>query len=408
MSALGNGVAALAVLAACHSSSSSAPTNAPATPAPQTVATTPAPVVPTPPTAAALSVAPGHAENGSDSFTAGRTEHTAVWTGSEFIVWGGDDAVPSEENGYEAVPPHPLSDGARYNPETNSWSPVSNTGAPGARYAHTAAWTGEEMIVWGGMGSSNAATDTGARYNPATNTWRAMPATGAPVARGSHSAVWTGTELIVFGGRNGIREFADGAAYNPATDAWRAIASAPAPRFNHAVAWTGDTMIVWGGQSGRRVVNSGAMYRPADNRWVEIPKRGAPAARERSLSAWSGTEFVVLGGHSARGMLSTGGRFTPNGAWQTITSNSRVRPGCVVWTGRRLIVASSYDGGEDQEEPATPSFAELDPATNTWTFGAEGSIADGARCVWTGDVFLSFGGFDGSNLDGMLTVYRPL
>jgi hypothetical protein len=32
---------------------------------------------------------------------------------------------------------------------------VSATGAPAARYQHTAVWTGSEMIVWGGYGGTN-------------------------------------------------------------------------------------------------------------------------------------------------------------------------------------------------------------------------------------------------------------
>jgi hypothetical protein len=31
---------------------------------------------------------------------------------------------------------------------------MSTTGAPAARANHTAVWTGSEMIVWGGSGSS--------------------------------------------------------------------------------------------------------------------------------------------------------------------------------------------------------------------------------------------------------------
>src|SRR5262245_25590665 len=64
-----------------------------------------------------------------------RDFHTAVWTGSEMIVWGG-------LNGGNT--------GGRYNPSTDSWTATSTTNAPSARYQHTAVWTGSEMIVWGG------------------------------------------------------------------------------------------------------------------------------------------------------------------------------------------------------------------------------------------------------------------
>src|SRR6476659_3550018 len=36
----------------------------------------------------------------------------------------------------------------------NTWTPTSTTNAPEARTEHTAVWTGSEIIVWGGVGNS--------------------------------------------------------------------------------------------------------------------------------------------------------------------------------------------------------------------------------------------------------------
>ena len=36
----------------------------------------------------------------------------------------------------------------------DSWTATSTTNAPSARFLHTAVWTGIEMIVWGGSGST--------------------------------------------------------------------------------------------------------------------------------------------------------------------------------------------------------------------------------------------------------------
>src|SRR5207253_9073466 len=82
-----------------------------------------------------------------------RDSHTAVWTGSEMIVWGGRST-----GGY-------LNTGGRYNPSTDSWVATTTTGAPAARYLHTAVWTGSEMIVWGGFASSGR-SNTGGWNNP--------------------------------------------------------------------------------------------------------------------------------------------------------------------------------------------------------------------------------------------------
>ena len=54
------------------------------------------------------------------------------------IIWGGMT--------YDAV----SNTGGRYNPSTDTWIATSTTNAPAARSGHTAVWTGSEMIVWGG------------------------------------------------------------------------------------------------------------------------------------------------------------------------------------------------------------------------------------------------------------------
>ena len=81
----------------------------------------------------------------------------------------------------------------------DSWTPTLQLLDP--RYWHTAVWTGSEMIVFGGMSSVGTIYGDGSRYDPATDTWQLLPALGSPGARQSHVAVWTGTEMVVWGGR---------------------------------------------------------------------------------------------------------------------------------------------------------------------------------------------------------------
>ena len=83
----------------------------------------------------------------------------------------------------------------------DTWTPTNLTGAPDARVSHTAVWTGSEMIVWGGYGcDGNCLLNTGGRYNPSTDSWTATSTNNAPSGRVYHTAVWTGTEMIVWGG----------------------------------------------------------------------------------------------------------------------------------------------------------------------------------------------------------------
>src|SRR5438477_43819 len=147
----------------------------------------------------------------------GRLYHTAVWTGSEMIVWGGSNG------------PDVLNTGGRYNPSTDSWAATSTTNAPVARYLHTAVWTGSEMIVWGGFHNTTV-LNTGGRYHPSTDSWAATSTTNAPVARDSHTAVWTGSEMIVWGGLGSNSSLLNtGGRYKPCTDRRPSTSTTNAP-----------------------------------------------------------------------------------------------------------------------------------------------------------------------------------
>ena len=101
------------------------------------------------------------------------------------IIWGGSG-------------PTIINTGGRYNPSTDSWAATSTTNAPSARDLHTAVWTGTEMIVWGGYDGISR-VNTGGRYNPGTDSWTATSTTNAPTGRERHTAVWSGSEMIIWG-----------------------------------------------------------------------------------------------------------------------------------------------------------------------------------------------------------------
>jgi hypothetical protein len=82
----------------------------------------------------------------------------------------------------------------------DTWTSTSFVSVPAARQFHTAVWTGSEMIVWGGNTSSGF-LNTGGRYSPATDSWISTSTTNAPTGRWHHTAVWTGSEMIVWGER---------------------------------------------------------------------------------------------------------------------------------------------------------------------------------------------------------------
>ena len=125
--------------------------------------------------------------------------HTAVWSGTEMIVWGG------QGGGSVGV----LDTGGRYDPGPNLWTSTSRLSAPTPRALHTAVWAGSEMIVWGGEQASGTGFFTGARYDPRADSWIATTTEGAPTGRSQHKTVWTGSEMIAWGGYSDATSYQD-------------------------------------------------------------------------------------------------------------------------------------------------------------------------------------------------------
>ena len=270
----------------------------------------------------------------------GQELHGAVWTGTQMIIWGGTNGLVNSNFG------------RRYDPVLDSWSGVTSVGAPSARYTHTAVWTGTEMIVWGGFGAGGVLGD-GARYVAASDTWIPMSSAGAPSARNGHSAVWTGTEMIIWGGRAPGGGFGfyygDGARYSPATNTWTPIpasASSPSGRSNHTAVWTGSEMIIWGGEDAVTYHGNGKRYHPATNTWDVVSNSGV--TRSRHTAVWTGSEMIIWGGENGVSNLNSGQRYQPaTDTWLGLTTTgapSARSSHTTVWTGGELIVFGGYNG----------------------------------------------------------------
>ncbi len=342
---------------------------------------------------------------------AAREHHSAVWTGSEIIVWGGTDGAIA------------LANGAKYDPATDSWTALpGGPNLPDARWGHTALWTGAEMIVWGGSNVAGV-LGTGGRYEPASNTWKASSLTlgnaaFTPSARKQHTAVWTGAEMIVWGGTDGTVVFGNGGRYEPLTDTWKncelttgaggAGQHVPAARARHTAVWTGTEMVVWGGWAGG-YLNYGGSYAPATDTWSGTwvdGGPGAPVGRADHTAVWSGTEMIVWGGIGNGGVMANGGRFNPAiNTWiaSSLTTGSganvpAARSNAVAaWTGVEMIVW----GGSNPA--ALGTGGRYKPASDTWTTSTlttgSGANTPSARfahaAAWTGTEFVVWAGDTG-------------
>jgi len=315
----------------------------------------------------------------------GRLGPSAVWTGTEMIVWGG---YARSENVGQA------SDGAAYKPATRTWRTIAPSPL-GVQGGAAVVWTDDEMVVWA-SNSPDGPVGT-AVYDPASDSWRRLPA-GPLGKRESFSSVWTGEELLVVGGNLGdtlAKPVA--AALDPQTGSWRQLPAfsrltglMPSP----GVVWNGHEVFVMGSVCAN--YNSSCSptllaYNPATDALRKIDPTKAPVAPQQQLkligvsdsdlvfsteglanmrifivrydpttgswsrkgafapfpvpvgaytqTAWLGDRYVAADGSSGLQIYSL-----DTGAWQTITPgpsplNSR-EGSAIVWTGSDLIAWS--------------------------------------------------------------------
>jgi N-acetylneuraminic acid mutarotase len=192
----------------------------------------------------------------TNSAPAARAAHTAVWDGDYMILWGG---YHLEDRGLVTVF---HDDGARYELSRDRWLSLPAADAPSARRSHTAIWTGSAMIIWGGDNGTNL--DTGAVFEGVTRAWTALPSCPANMARRDHTAVFDGVHLLIWGGRGHAGLLNSGLIYNPLVQTWQSItdAEAPSAREGQVTVWTGEHMLIWGGRNGNSYYKDTFGYAP--------------------------------------------------------------------------------------------------------------------------------------------------
>lgn len=346
---------------------------------------------------------------------------SAVWTGTKMISWGGG-YIGDFGGGV-------WNKGGKYDPASNAWQTTSTgPNVPSPRWEHTAVWTGTKMIVWGGDDSSSALA-TGGVYDPVADDWRVTntgsvcttgplnghgcqadencpgtcsggannagacsgnqdclggcqnnpavrcaintecssqglgkctnppPGTcgnagacqgGAfhPAGASSPSAVWTGDRMIVWG-----LPGSGGAVYDVGTDTWTPISTLNAPSFDYSSAvWTGSGMIVWGFYGGGR-------YDPAGDTWAPVSSVNAPSPRVGPTVVWTGDEMIIWGGSN----LDSGGRYRPStNTWQStslLNAPTGRQSHTAAWTGSEMVIWGGNFSNTGGRYCATPACA---------------------------------------------------
>ncbi|MCB0405886.1 MAG: hypothetical protein KDD51_13975 [Bdellovibrionales bacterium] len=225
-------------------------------------------------------------------------------TENRAVIWGGQSCSNT---------PNALNTGGFYDPKQDTWETIEvDPSTPTPRYGHGLLWSKDRLAVWGGvsvyqrpgeLGVAQLVND-GAFYDPKSKTWEPIVSgANAPGPRMDPHLAWTGSELIVFGGRDARNKPAltDGAIYNPRTKKWRPMAPPAGPHsfgpFDQGYGfWTGSTFGFFSPQSL-------SFYDLRSDSWSEQGRAVVPGYERDSVLFWTGFEGVLWKRNDRKGAL---------------------------------------------------------------------------------------------------------
>lgn len=293
----------------------------------------------------------------------GYRQHAAqVWTGDEYLVWGG-----LSDSGER------LADGWRYDPASGEVTGI----APGPLVAMqypVAAWNGTELFVCCGDPGASAS----ASYDPATRAWRSLATPHGDVTGIGLGATRWNDEMLVLANPEVGEPTRSGRtlslwALNPTAEIWRELPGPQPMSADVDVHWTDGELLVWGrGSNG----DSGQRFDLITEEWTALPPLPSPAPWYSS-SVWTGEELVVWGISSDEpDNVTVGYRWSPaTDQWDPLPPApiEPVRWG--EWTpgsqsmgldqssGRVIAVSVSPGRGDQTPRP----LLAYQPTTNSWT-----------------------------------------
>lgn len=296
----------------------------------------------------------------------------SAWTGDEAVFWAGS----SLSRGFA------FSDGAAYDPATDSWRKlaVPGWGHPGL----TSTFFDGQMYA--------LAKGGGTRFDPMTGTWTNLPRVenmylAATVA--TDSAVWgigpAGTDLV------GQPDLAV-ARYEPTTDTWsygpvfegtaeQAPIVAGLSRLESHAIWTGSEIVIWHGDAG------GIAFDPATEEWRAIPSPLSPvgSVRDSRITMTPVGLVAVVDVEGAQGS-NVGLALHDGVGWRWVDAGipiARFDTVTVAAAGEWIVLFSA------DESPAP-----VHVPTGTWARDDDGPLAglEGPNTVWTGEALIVWGG----------------
>lgn len=307
-----------------------------------------------------------------DAPIAGRGEYVALAIDSGTFIWGGS-------------PEDTAAEGAIYDAERDAWTTIARAPGPD-RLRTAAAWTGDEVLIWGGLGGD----DGGLRYDPSTDRWSAIEP--GPIAGGLALGAWAGDRFIV------VNDRAQAATWDPRTGTWERVPDPPIPAGYTEGVWSGRELIVLGLTEGGNDPIVGAAFAPASGRWRVIAEPPYDGLALGTTPIWTGTE-MLFAFHAYDPALDR---------WRILEME-----GCDlysgvagVWTGRQVMSQTiAYD------PTAGRCFTLPDaPARTGYPFPEEIRTHEFHTPAWNAGRLIVWSGFTGldgpgANPDGV--VFRP-
>lgn len=250
-------------------------------------------------------------DTGIASMTTSRALHSAAASSTRLYVFGG---LADCANGTSA-----LGGLEEYDPDNNTWSPITATGTPPVRYASPLVWTGTNLFVYGGSNNTIAFMNTGGRLDPNGPTWFDASCALPSCERANGMAFVWNNVVHRWGGNGGNSP--PPLQYDLITKAWTA-GTLPAN--------TGTKVGVENryADDGRRVyvLNPAAAGCPATlevaifdkQTWQWLPSDTASGPGNNlgagAYVAWSGSELIAWSGAGAcggAGLINGGGKYQP-------------------------------------------------------------------------------------------------
>lgn len=259
---------------------------------------------------------------------------------------------------------------AAENPEIDAggaWE-MFDDGPLATRAEPQAVWTGDEMIVVGGLAVEQyAAFADGAAYDPASRRWRRIA--DRPKPGRIMVVAWTGADLFALGQDEGIEleDMRSAHLYNPDSNTWRPTTAPPRGLDSPEGAWwTGREVVVW-------QLGSGMLYDPASDTWRDVPPIDVPGAAAAGRAVWLDGPGVL----AVQGAITppTGGPlrdalflFDPvRSRWRLAAEVPAGIPqfnlAYGAWLGSDLVFNPDPDGVTYSYEPASDAWRELPSPT---------------------------------------------